>query len=399
MASKKGTGSVYQDARGYWNAAIELPPKFNGDRRRKVIRRKRKQDVIAAMRKFQAELATNGDVRLGSKSVEQWFTHWLDNIVAVHSRPNTVKAYRAAARTQILPVIGKVRIDKVTPAHVRSVLTSMHSRGLSSTTAKQAHGIMSSAFEEAVRDGEIPMNPAKNVRTPPRAIPELEVLTLEEAIRLLQVASMDPSYGARWATALLTGARRGEVLGLTLDRVTDVLDFSKQLQTIRDVKAPGVPNVPADYEYRHLLGAYYLTPPKTRSGHRVIPLFEPLRSILERHVAYAEPSPWGLVFTIDGKPASDRADGVAFERLLAAAGIDKKVRVHGLRHTAVDLLYAAGVPEDLIIQIVGHSTRAMSRSYKSNGTDLRLQDAMDRFGSMFTLPTGGHSDTPASIEY
>jgi integrase len=395
MASKKGTGSVYQDARGYWNAAIELPPKFNGDRRRKVIRRKRKQDALAAMRKFQAELAKNGDVRLGSKSVEQWFAHWLDNIVAKHSRPNTVKAYRAAARTQILPVIGKVRMDKVTPAHVRSVLMSMDARGLSSTTAKQTHGIMSSAFEEAVRDGEIPMNPAKNVRTPPRAVRDLEVLTLEEAIRLLQVAALDPAYGARWATALLTGARRGEVLGLTEDRVTDVLDFSKQLQVMRDVKAPGIPNVPADYDYQHLLGSYYLTPPKTRSGRRVIPMFEPLRSILERHMSYSAPNPWGLVFTIDGKPVSERRDAVLFERLLADAGIDKKVRIHGLRHTAVDLLYAAGVPEDLLVQIVGHSTRAMTRSYKSNGTDRRLQDAMTRFGSMFTLPAGADSETSA----
>lgn len=393
MATKKGTGSVYQDARGYWNAAIELPPKANGDRRRKVVRRKRKQDVLAAMRKVQAELAANGDVRLGSKTVEAWLTHWLDNIVAKHTRPNTVRAYRTAVRAQILPVIGGTRLDKVTPAHVRSVLAAMESRGLSSTSAKQAHGIMSSAFTEAVRDGEIPMNPASNVRTPANATTKLEVLTLEEAIQMLRVASADPAYGARWATALLTGARRGEVLGLTRSRVTDALDFSKQLQIIYDVKAPGVPNVPAGYEYEHLVGSYYLTPPKSRSGRRVIPLFEPLRSILERHIAQSEGNPWDLVFTIQGRPVAEAADTVSFKRLLADAGIDKKIRVHDLRHTAVDLLYAAGLPEDLLIQVVGHSTRAMSRSYKSNGTDLRLQDAMNRFGSMFTLPAGADSET------
>ncbi len=54
--------------------------------------------------------------------------------------------------------------------------------------------------------------------------------------------------------------------------------------------------------------------------------------------------------------------------ILKAAGIDKHVRVHDIRHTTVDLLCAAGVPEDLIQEVVGHSSRAMSRAYKSKAT-------------------------------
>lgn len=394
MGGTKGVGSVFKDKRGYWNASIELPPKLNGDRRRKVVRRKSKPEVIAELNRLRKELDDNGDIVTRAKTVDEWMTYWLENIIVKHRRPNTVSAYRTAMKNHIIPVIGKTRLTKVTPAHVRSVLTFMEQRGLSSTSAKQTHGIMSSAFEEAVRDGDMSTNPAKRVRSPSRTMPELEVLTLEESVRLLHAASLDPVFGARWATALLTGARRGEVLGLTRDRITDVLDFSSQLQALYDVRAVGEPIVPDGYQFKHLVGPYYLTPPKSKHGQRVIPLFEPLRSIIERHIESTPDNPWGLVFAPHGMPTSLDADARSLKKLLAAAGIDKKVRIHDLRHTAVDLLYFAGVPEDLLISIVGHSTRAMSRSYKSRGIDARTRDAMDRFGAIFTptspsLPSGG----------
>ena len=63
----------------------------------------------------------------------------------------------------------------------------------------------------------------------------------------------------------------------------------------------------------------------------------------------------------------------------------REVKLHGLRHTTADLLYLAGVPEDLITEILGHSTRAMSRAYKSKGNDLRLRQAMATMSAMFDV--------------
>lgn len=64
------------------------------------------------------------------------------------------------------------------------------------------------------------------------------------------------------------------------------------------------------------------------------------------------------------------------------AGIEKEVRLHGLRHTAVDLMLEAGVPIDVIKEIVGHSSRAMSVAYKSRGNDPRLRDAMTQMAAV-----------------
>ena len=117
----------------------------------------------------------------------------------------------------------------------------------------------------------------------------------------------------------------------------------------------------------------------------MVPLVDPLKSILARWREAAPPNPWGLVFTLDGQPIDPADASKAWPDVLAAAGIDKQVRLHDLRHTAVDLLYDAGVPEHLILEIVGHSSRAMSRSYRSKGDPKRLTAAMEQFSARFQL--------------
>jgi integrase len=242
---------------------------------------------------------------------------------------------------------------------------------------------MSSAFEAAVREGRMSRNPCKQMAAPRKNVAKLEALNVEEAMRLLRHVESDEQYGARWAMALLTGARRGELLGLEWDRVTDVIDLSWQLQRL-SLGQLGEPVVPNDYEFRHLYGGLYLTRPKSRAGWRVIPLVEPLKTILETHRRLNPPGKYGLVFTRSGRPVDPDYDSKLWIKELEASGIQKKVRLHDLRHSAVDLLYSAGVPEQVIIQLVGHSTVSMTRAYASRDV-ARLRQAMEMFGAQFML--------------
>lgn len=390
MAAKKrrgrGEGGLYQDARGYWTAVVELPnptgdPK---DRRRKVIRRKDKSAARTELMALQAELRERGDLPTDATTVEQWFTYWLDRVAVKEVRPKTLAGYRSTILGQVVRGLGaNTRLAKVGPTQIRA----MHERiivekGLSSTYARNAHVIMSASFEAAVKEGRLGRNPAKLVNAPRKAVKELDVLDLEEALHLLEVVSQRPD-GARWAMSILTGARRGEVLGLQVDRVTDVVDLSWQLQRLKHVD--GKPVAAADFEYRHLHGSLFLTRPKSLAGRRVIPLVDPLKSVLERHIASQPANEWGLVFTDGGLPRSPDKDTSEWRDLMRATfGEHRAVRLHDLRHAAVDLLYLAGVPEDLIQEMVGHSTRAMTRSYKSRGNQERHRAAMEQYAALFT---------------
>lgn len=378
-----GEGAVYRRADGLWAASIELPStKLNaaGDpiRRRKVITSKDKAVVIRSLSGMRRELERAGDLHTTTMTVEQWLDYWLREIAAKTRRPKTLEAYRSAIRRRVTPIIGNVRLDKLTPQNIRKVITATETTH-SSTYARNVHGVMSAAFKDAEREGRIPRNPVELVQAPRKAVTNLNALTPEEAIALLDVFADTPE-GALWATFILTGARRGEVLGLEWDRVGDVLDLSWQLQRVT-----GGQELPAGFEHRHLTNGLYLTRPKTRAGWRIIPLVDPLKGILDAYRAVTPPNPHGLLFTRpDGSPIDPDFATKRWPHILEAAGIDKKVRVHDLRHTTVDLLYAAGVEEQDILSIVGHSSRAMSRAYKSKASIERLRESMLQLSASLT---------------
>jgi len=406
----KGEGSIYKRKDGMWCATVELPA-HGGTRRRKVITSKDKGVVIAKLTKLKGELERHGDLPTASQTVEQWFTYWLESLAVKEVRPKTIAGYRSVVNGHIIPAIGTVRLDKLTAAHIRRVedrITSTPkskddpSKGfLSSTYALNAHRIMAASLAVAVMEGRMTRNPAKQSKPPKRAVSTLEALSLEEGIKVLDMVTQDPVLGARWATALLTGARRGEVLGLERDRVSDdSLDLSWQLQRLvwdhgcsggcgrkRGTDCPERRlTIPADYECRHLTGGLYLTRPKSNAGWRVVPLVEPLRSFLQMQIEGTPPNKYGLVWAPGGKPIDPDEDSRAWQRVLESTGIDKNIRLHDLRHTAVDLMVMAGVPDQIIKEIVGHATVTMTQAYRSKAKRNRpaLTEAMEKFSALFS---------------
>lgn len=377
----RGEGSVFWNAeKNAYEGRIELPPGPDGKRRTWRRRRKKKADLLALMDEARRNLAHTGDIPTTTTTVEQWFDYWMREIAMKDRRPKTINSYRSIVKI-IDSAIGRIRLDRVTPATVRKVFASMEAEDLSSTYMRNAHSVMSAAFGDAEREGRIQRNPVELVRAPRKSAVELEALTPAEAGQLIETfRASDDAY--LWATFLLTGARRSEILGLEWDRVTDVLDLSWQLQRIGKDQP-----VPADFESRQVHGGLYLTRPKTRSGWRILPLVDPLRSILAQWRASAPENPWGLVFTrtvagggrlpVDPDWASKR-----WPEVREAAGIHRDVRLHDLRHGTAAYLYAANVPEDVIEAILGHSTAAMSRHYRGRVDQARLIAGMTRMSAV-----------------
>lgn len=381
---RKGDGGVYQRADGLWCVSLELPEGLDGKRRRKVICRRDKAAVISELRKAKTELEKHGDLATNSITVAKWMTHWMDDIAPQKIRPKTLASYKTVVNGYIIPTLGKKRIDKLTAQDVRTLHAVMQTtpkdpelRGqkdlppgtvmLSSTYTLLAHNALSAALKVALREGKIHTNPCDLVDRPRARITQQKALTLEQAIRLLQHLATRAD-GPLWACYLLTGARRGEILGLEAERVTDELDLSWQLQRITDIS-----KAPADWEYRELGGTLYLTRPKSNAGWRVIPLVEPLRSILKLQMGNQTE---GLVFTRNNKPWDPDRATKEWNKLLAEAGLPDDIVLHGARHTFIDLLFDAGVHEAVTQEIAGHSKVAMTRKYRSKGNTPQLTAAM-----------------------
>ena len=381
-----GEPKPYRRADGMWRVALELPSP-DGSRRRKYFVAKTEGALKLKLKEAKRDLLKNGDLSTASVTVATWMNLWFNAISLKKIAPRTASAYRSQINNYVIPSIGKIRLDKLTAAQ----------GFLSSTTANNTYRMLRVALTYAEREGRITKNPAMLADAPRKAAANLAVLTAVDGVKVLDSVSRD-RMGSRWATALLTGARQGEVIGLELDRVTDVLDLSWQLQRItwehgcggtcgrkRGTDCPKQKIThPADWEYRRLgTSGLCLTRPKSAAGWRIIPLVEPLKTIIERRIAVAatEPNPYGLVWTadpkfnkggakgtvrvaqpLDGSPIDPSRDNLAWHAVLARAGIDS-VPLHAARHTTASLLLAANVPETIVTSILGHSSFAVSRSY------------------------------------
>ncbi|WP_298229039.1 tyrosine-type recombinase/integrase [Gryllotalpicola sp.] len=384
MARGQGEGSIFKRADGLWVGRIELPGR-DGERRRKQKASRDKAVIVKWLADQRQQLGQRGDLPTSSPLAKDWLPYWLEKIAAPRVRPNTWQHYEHSIRLYAIPSLGSTRMDRITTAHLRRMAENITTKNLSPTTALHAHRAMAKALEDATREGVVGRNVAKLMDAPKRAATDALALTVEEAVAVigevvpaLEAEEYDP-LPALWATYLLTAARRGEILGLELDRVSDFLDLSWQMQRIK----PGVP-VPDDYERRSVKGGLWLVRPKTSSGWRAIPLVEPLKTLLKQHIERSAPNPYGLLFVDErGEPLDPNVTTNLWRQWRDARELTK-AKLHGLRHTTIDLLYEAGVPEDIIEEIAGHSQRSVTRGYKTPTKMARRTEAMKALSALLT---------------
>ena len=88
-------------------------------------------------------------------------------------------------------------------------------RPLANSSVRQIHFILRAAFRLAVKWGRLDENPAALATPPKFTRQEVKPPTIAEARRLLEAAAdKDPDFAALLWLAMITGMRRGELLGL-----------------------------------------------------------------------------------------------------------------------------------------------------------------------------------------
>lgn len=399
---QSGDGALYRRASdGMWVGALELGWTASGKRRRKVVTHRTQSGALAKLREARRQLGAYGDVPTSSPTLADWLNRWLSEIAAKRVRPRTLDTYRHKA-TLITDAAGRTRLDKLTPAHVRAVHAYItDTRGLSSTTALQAHAILSKALKDAQREGLIVRNVATLVDRPAKAVSDRGALTGEQARTLLRSLADDPMV-SRWVFALLYGVRQGEALGLRWDQVDTergTIDLAWQLQVFKWRHGCKTPcrrtparcpsrhlGIPAGFEAHHLGGASVLTRPKSKAGIRVLPLIQFMAEALRHRASVAVPGVHGLVWTDDaGRPWSPGRDAQAWHAALEHAGLPS-VPLHAARHTTATLLLELGVDTKVGSQILGHSDVLVTQAYQH--ADLALtRSALEGLGRM--LEAGG----------
>jgi integrase len=238
-----------------------------------------------------------------------------------------------------LPRLGERRLDEIGLDDILALISDLRKGGYSGATVVAILTPLSRLFGHAVRRGLIEVNPVSKLdrsERPRISRQERPVLNPEEIGRLLEAAA--PRFRTLLATAILSGLRQGELLGLHWRDV----DFDKQLIHVR---------TQLNRKRRDV-------PPKTERAVRDVILMPALAQALRQHrTESAFNRPDDYVFTTrTGTPHHAPHIGMrVLKPALEKAGI-QSVRWHDLRHTFASLLIAGGANITFVSRQLGHTS-------------------------------------------
>lgn len=333
--------------RGRWVAMLDLGIVGNKRKRKALYGRTRAE--AAAKLQGAIEEQKSHSLTSGSVTVEAWLHYWLDVVCPERGlKVNTMKSHRSKVDRYLVPHLGRLRLDRLEPGHVRTMYAAMREQGLSEATLRQTHAILHRALKVAERERKVGRNVAGMIDPPGTEKAKRVGLTVDQARRVLALGEL------RWWVALFLGLRQGEALALDWSGVD--LDRGVIYVTRSLVRVPGE-------------GLRFDTP-KSRAGVRPVPL--PPKALAHFKVAHAEAGcpTEGLVFPArDGGPRDHRADWQAWRDALDRASVPPwaplpYVALHAARNTAASLLEEAGTPDRVVAQILGQSTVQTTHGYQ-----------------------------------
>jgi len=204
-----GEGSVYQrKSDGLWVGSISLD---NG--KRKVFYGKTKKEVTEKLITARHEQLQGVLVTAPAQTLKDYLEHWLEEVQKPTIRTSSYVKYRKVIYTHIIPAIGKVQLQKLTPQRVQSLYTSKLKEGLAPKTVQSIHGVLHKALDNAVKWNLIARNICDAVSPPHVPQTEKQVLTVQQARLLLDYVKKH-RLEVLLTVALTTGMRRGEILAL-----------------------------------------------------------------------------------------------------------------------------------------------------------------------------------------
>jgi integrase len=220
--------------------------------------------------------------------------------------------------------------------------------------------VLAQALDTAQRRGKVHRNVARLAEMPRTEPPaERRSLTAAQASALLEAAKGDP-VEAFIVTGLMTGLRPGELLGLRWSAID--LDH-KSLEVVASLKREGSTLRLGDVKRGIKASRRRLDLPaqvvEVLRAHRA-------RQREARFLAGPEWLEQDLVFASEvGTPIAPSNMNRKLARVTERAGIGHWSMTELSRHSAASLMSAAGVPLEVIADVLGHSsTRMLEAHYR-----------------------------------
>lgn len=354
-----------------WTATFEVSPTWTEKSARK------KAEAFAATFEKECKEGVTSDSR-------QKFAAYCDYVIGMKeqrgTKHSTIMLYKHLTE-RIYPAIGHTKLRELRADHLNDLYSALSKDGLnkrnggklSTKTILEHHRLISTVLEQAVKEGLVPFNVASRATLPKAEHKEVNYFQPEQVAAIRDALEREPM---KWKTLvhllLITGARRGEVLGLKWDKV----DFEGNRIYICNsiLYAPDV-------------GIYESTP-KTERSRRYVALPPETMQLLRQYRAWQAGERLRLgeyyqnqdfLFTQDnGKPMHPDSVTEWLKRFSKRHDLPH-INPHAFRHTMASMLYFNGVDSVSISKRLGHaqvSTTANIYAHVMEEADQRNADIL-----------------------
>jgi integrase len=379
-------GSIYERKPGTWEVRV-----YDKRAKRCVSRTVHgtRKDADKASRELIADLE-GGKRDAGRMTVAEFLGRWISYLENTDLAPRTVRGYRRICELHLIPALGRIRLAELGSDHIQKFYKRASTSGrkddqrvkkseragrdrsLSARTVLSFHRCLHIALEWGRRQGWVNQNVSELAKPPRARKKKFRRLSVAEAKKLIH--STEGTMHVLVMTALLTGLRQGEQLGLRwsdIDFERCVIDPCRQL-----VKAGREP-IFADVL-------------KNEASEREIPMIGVLAEALAAHKKRQAAQrlrlggvwqDYGLVFTGPcGEPISGPdLTREAFKKDLAAAGLPA-IRWHDLRHSTASLLLDMGVDLPTISRILRHAGIQITADTYADVSMDKMRESLDKVG-------------------
>jgi len=369
-------GSVTEMKPGVYRLRVDagVDP-ITGKRRQvsKVIHGGKRQ-ANNELRRLIAEVES-GVANNAKQTVDELANEWLAFKRAELS-PKTIELYTQCIQRHILPALGHRKVHTLTPRDLDRFYGALAQRGMSAYGIRQVHATIRAALSQGVKWQMIPTNVAL-IATPPKPPKRApRAITPEQFGEIIAKTSQtyDPSLARFFTLAALTGARRGEILGL---RLLDLDIANASLAITRSVIS--------------LKGQAMVKSTKT-GQHRTISLdqisLDTLCAQRDQVMAKAIEGGFSQVenpYFFASDPTGERSihpdwPSHVFRRVCDELSLP--FHLHELRHFSATQLIAAGVDLRTVANRLGHSDPTITMRIYAHVVEAKDREAADKLGAI-----------------
>ena len=368
-----------------WYYRIELGT-IDGKRRQKEKGGfKLKRDCETAMNKAIQQYENNfvlPDEKLTLNDIVQNFlTH-----TKATKKLNTSDRYESLYNIHIKKELADLKAMRVSPERLETLFADK--KDLSGSTLQLIYTVINSSYDRAIKQKKLNDNPCKYIDRPIRVKKETEVLTIDEALKVLDSLNLNRynDYIMHLALniCLELGLRRGELAALQWKHI----DNNKKTITIDD-------------NLIYVNGHTYLNYEdlKTQASSRTLPASNDLLKLLEQHrkkqmenkLRYGEyyinniynDEQQNFIMTWqNGKVLHPNYYTNRIKVIIKKIGIEKNIRFHDLRHTNATLLVQQKVDFKTLQKRLGHSDFNTTMNIYAHVAEDLQREATDKITSL-----------------